>query len=281
MREFAVSATTARFRTSLKKPGLAPLALALALLLTGCGAASSADSGEPVVVAAAASLGDALEDLRPLARAGGLELIANVAGSNVLALQIEATPAADVFLSANQAWIERLARHGYLRPGTRQTFLSNRLVVIAHDRRAPPLAQLRDLVVRARGNLVLADPRAVPAGRYARSVLEGVTLADGSRAWPLLAPRVVPAADVRAARALVEAQTGSYGIVYATDAENLREAHIVYQVPRALTPDIRYVAAAVAGRRQPARADRFLALITSPEAAAIFARRGFSPPPDA
>src|SRR3546814_18658244 len=83
------------------------------------------------------------------------------AGSSALARQIEAGAPADMFISADEAWMDELARKGLIRRGTRASFLSNRLVLIVPAgapldiaiRRGFPLARLLGA-----GRLEMADP---------------------------------------------------------------------------------------------------------------------------
>lgn len=262
----------------------------VALLLAGCTESTSEerpDAPPEVMLAAAASLQQAVEALRPLATAAGLELVTNFAGSNVLAQQIDAAPIADVFISADPEWVDTLSDRGRLRPTTRIALLSNRLVIVGQaDEQAMPHGvdghQGFELLARNPPELlILADPQAVPAGRYARRLLEAVVLADGSTLWDRLADRIVPTVDVRAALAMVEARTDAYGIVYATDATTIRRGRVLFAAPRARAPEIRYVAAAVADRKHPERADRLLTLLASPPAMTIFVQHGFAALPTA
>ena len=53
------------------------------------------------------------------------------AGSSVLAKQIENGAPADIYFSANPAWMDYLAALGHIDTATRRDLLANRLVVIA------------------------------------------------------------------------------------------------------------------------------------------------------
>ena len=70
---------------------------------------------------------------RPSRERAGISVVFNFAGSNVLARQIEARPIADVFVSADQRWMDYVADLDMVTPGTRATPLGNRLVVVAHS----------------------------------------------------------------------------------------------------------------------------------------------------
>lgn len=229
-----------------------------------------------LVVFAASSLEDVLGAVSSeLAGAEALqEPVFNFAGSNVLARQIEAGAVADVFLCADEAWMDALEERDLLLPGTRRTVVSNRLVVVAREDASFEMREIGDLAELDMRYLALGDPEAVPAGRYARRYLESVRHADGSL-WQAVRSRIAPAPDVRAALALVEADPSLVGIVYASDALSSRRVRVLYAVPLDEGPAIRYAGAVL--RRAP-RADRartYLRELSGPEARAVFERYGF------
>lgn len=187
------------------------------------------------------------------------------AASSALARQVERGAPADIFVSADQAWMDELDGKGLLRAGSRGDLVGNRLVAIAPKSAASvTLADLGD------GLLALADPEAVPAGRYARAALEKLGL------WAGFKDNVVPAENVRAALALVERGEVALGIVYATDALASDKVEVVERLPAASHPPIRYPVAVLAASTHPG-AQAFRAFLASDEAWAIFERRGFEP----
>jgi molybdate transport system substrate-binding protein len=203
----------------------------------------------------------------------------NTAGSNVLAQQILASSQADLFISADDEWMDKVEIAGRLIADSRQPFLSNRIVIIAHastDWKIDNAADILDIPFR---HLSLADPGAVPAGRYAKAFLESSRSA-GASLWSRVADRVAPALDVRAALALVEADPTVLGIVYRTDAAASRKVRIVFEVPIAATPPVRYSVARVHRTASPPLADDFYRFLFSDEARAIFAQYGFIDNPD-
>jgi len=245
---------------------LLPPALALLLLAP---AAPAAPARPEILVFAAASLSEVLTEIgRDYEASGGGKVAFNFAGSNDLARQIEAGAPAAVFLSANRAQVERLEKTGKVKPGASFPLLGNILVVIApRESATPPVTGARDLLRFER--LSLADPAAVPAGVYAKAWLEKEGI------WPQLAPKIVPALDVRAALAAVAAGNLPAGIVYATDATRSPKVKVIYRVPADVTPDLRYYAAPVAPGSPAAAA--FLAFLKGPRAREIFLRAGFTP----
>jgi molybdate transport system substrate-binding protein len=234
------------------------------------GAAQAPHPANPeILVFAAASLSDALTEVGKAYEAGGGGAVRfNYAGSNDLARQINAGAPAAVFVSANRAQMEGLEKTGKVKPGDSFALLGNTLVVIEpRDGKPHPVASAHDLVGFER--LSLADPAAVPAGVYAKAWLEHAGV------WGEIAPKVVPALDVRAALAAVVAGNLPVGIVYATDAASSDRVKVVYQVPAEATPDLRYFAAPVAPGSPAATA--FVAFLKGSKARAIFARYGFTP----
>ena len=222
-----------------------------------------------ILVFAAASLSDALTEIGKVYEAGGGGKVRfNFAGSNDLARQIEAGAPAAVFISANRAQMDRLQKAGKVGAGDAFALLGNTLVVIEpREGKARPVTSARDLMGFER--ISLADPAAVPAGVYTKTWLEK------ERVWAQIAPKVVPALDVRAALAAVAAGNLPVGIVYATDALSSNKVRVVYRVPAEATPDLRYFAAPVAPG-SPASSS-FVAFLKGPKARGIFARHGFTP----
>ncbi len=199
----------------------------------------------------------------------------NFGPSNALARQIIAAPRADVYLSANDEWMDEVQKAGRLVPGTRRTLLSNGLVVIANAETSFEVASAEDLVTAPYKHLALADPKGVPAGRYAREWLEAASLGHDT-VWARLRDRVVPALDVRAALLLVEKKSDTVGIVYRSDAKSSRRIRVVLEVPEDDGPEIRYPAALVSGRPYGAEAKQFLEQLGAKAASRIFEAHGFS-----
>ena len=246
----------------------------LCLAVPGCGS-NDPPQARPFVVFAAASLQDVVAELGTrFARDQGVELVYNFAASNTLAQQIEAAPVADVFLSANVRWIEFLEQADRLVAGSRRNFASNRLVVISRHDAPLALSHPRQLATAQFAFLALADPDAVPAGRYARAFLQSVRVGE-RELWQLLRDRLAPTSDVRAALGLVESDPAIVGIVYRTDAARSSRVKVWYEVPAQPRNPIVYCAAAVKDRPKAVLAERFLDLLGSAQARAVLAEHGF------
>lgn len=231
----------------------------------------------PLMVFAAASLRDALTEVaRGYSDETGVPVSFNFAASGDLSQQILATDLADVFVSADEGWMDAVAAKGRLDPGSRVDILSNALVIVVREDAPWRIAAPADLAALPLRGLSIGAPDAVPAGRYARAALSRIPH-GGSTVWDSVAKRVVPAIDAPSARALVEADPEIVGIVYRTDAAASRRLRVAYTFGPEESPAIRYVAAAIADRPRVDDARRLVAFLTSPGAQAVFAKHGFIP----
>lgn len=225
------------------------------------------------LVLAAASLQESLNAAADAwARKGHARPVLSFAASSALARQVEAGAPADLFVSADQAWMDELDRRNLLRKGTRVSFLGNRLVLIA------PVGSRIDLRIAPRfplaralggGRLAMADPAGVPAGLYGQQALTRLGV------WPQVASSVARAENVRAALALVARGAAPLGIVYATDARAEPAVRVVGLFPAATHDPITYPVAVLARSTHP-DAERFRRFLLSPEAKGIFVRFGFA-----
>jgi molybdate transport system substrate-binding protein len=194
------------------------------------------------------------------------------ASSSALARQIEAGAPADLFISADETWMDEVAKHGLIRPGSRVSFLANSLVLIAPAGSAmKPVAIKRGFPLAAllgRDKLAMGEPNSVPAGIYGKEALTSLGV------WNAVAPKVASGDNVRAALALVERGEAPYGIVYATDAIASKKVRVVGTFPASSHAPIIYPLALLTSSTSP-DAEGFRRFLLSPAAKAIFQRNGF------
>jgi len=246
---------------------LAAIALGAATL-----APAAAQDRAPLVLAAASLQESLTEAADAWAARGHVRPILSFAASSALARQIGAGAPADLFISADEPWMDDVAKRGLVRSGTRVSFLANRLVLVAPAGRPVRLTIARGFpIARAlgKGRLAMADPDTVPAGKYGRAALTALGV------WPQIADRVARAENVRAALALVERGEAPLGIVYATDARASRGVTVVGTFPANSHSPITYPVAALKAGRNPAAAEAFRRFLISRAGRAIFARYGF------
>lgn len=226
---------------------------------------------ERITLFAAASLQNVLADVAGAWSAhSGQQVVIVPAGSSALARQIQQGAPADIFISANVAWMDVLERDGLIRDGSRVNLLGNRLVLVASAIKQEPfeLSAETDLIGMLNGErLAMALVDAVPAGIYGKAALRKLGL------WQAVRPHVAQTDNVRAALALVATGEVPLGIVYATDVQAGRVG-VVATFPGESHGPIIYPAALVADSRNET-AGRLLDFLKSPEAAGIFIRHGF------
>lgn len=225
---------------------------------------------QPVTVMAASSLTDAMRQLgQEWAARGNPAPRFAFAASSALARQIEQGAPAEIFISADEPWMDYLQTRDLVQSGTRTSPLGNRLVLIAPS--GAPDVDLADMPDRlgAQGRLAVGDPASVPAGQYARSALTALGL------WDRVVPRLARAENVRAALLLVERGEAPFGIVYATDAIASKAVRVVATFPDSSHPPISYPFALLRGADRPGVRALF-AFLTGPEAAPVYRTFGFS-----
>jgi molybdate transport system substrate-binding protein len=236
--------------------------------------APRAEAQDHLLVFAAASLKDALDDIdAQFIRDKKVEVTASFAASSALAKQIEAGAPADVFISADLDWMDYLDTRHLVPPGPRINLLGNKLVLIAPKSSkatldiAPgfPLAE----ALGPQGRLAMADPAAVPAGKYGEASLKALGV------WDSVSNRIAAAENARAALLLVSRAEAPLGIVYKTDAAADTGVRIVGAFPDNTHPPIIYPAAVLAQAPHAAAATDYIAYLKS-KAAPLFVKYGFT-----
>ncbi|MCD7111281.1 molybdate ABC transporter substrate-binding protein [Rhizobium sp. DKSPLA3] len=246
---------------------LAVLLLALASL------ASPALAAEKVTVFAAASLKNALDAVNDAwQQQSGHAVTASYAASSALAKQIEAGAPADIFISADLAWMDYVAGKTLIREDSRSTLLGNRLVLVAPaaDARPVEIGEGFDLKTRlAGGKLAMGAVDSVPAGKYGKAALEKLGV------WSSVEKDVAGAENVRAALLLVSKSEAPLGIVYETDAAADPSVKIVGTFPESSHPPIVYPIAILSESTHP-EAAAYLDFVRSPAAKPLFEAQGFT-----
>ena len=236
------------------------------------GSPVAAQQRGPLVLAAASLQESLTEAADAWARRKHPRPVISFAASSALARQIEAGAPADLFISADEPWMDSVATKGLIRPKSRVSFLANRLVLIAPASKpvrlsiGPKFALARAL---GNGRLAMADPDAVPAGKYGKAALTKLGV------WPSVEAKVVRAENVRAALAFVERGEAALGIVYTTDALASKGVRVVGTFPANSHPPITYPIATLTASTSP-DAEPFRRFLLSSAGRAIFIRHGFS-----
>ncbi len=228
-----------------------------------------------LTVFAAASLTNVLQEVGDAyAKQTGRQVRFSFASSSVLARQVEAGAAADVFVSADEEWMDYLQQKQRVQVTTRSDIAANRLVLVAPTASTLQLKIAPGFAVAAAlgkdGRIATGDPSSVPVGKYAQAALTSLGV------WPSMSNRIVGAENVRAALLFVARGEVPLGIVYATDARAEPKVRVVDVFPVDTHEPIRYPAAVLSGALPEAQA--FLAYLKGPAAQALFTKAGFGRP---
>ena len=254
---------------SLGRPS-ASIALGLWLACAGCapGTASHGDARQEVVLFAASSVGDVVNQLRPVfERETKYRLRTSLASTSSLATQIIHGAEADVFLSASEEWADELDKHELI--ALRRDLLANSLALIVIRDAAHSLTRPADLLDSSITRVAIADPTSVPAGQYAKRALAALNL------WNEVTAKIVVTADVREALLAVESGEADVGMVYVTDAKTSDKVRVAYTFQPVLTGPIRYPLALIRRDSRGAGARKLYDFLQSDEAADAFCAAGF------
>lgn len=245
--------------------------LCLLLAIALCPASAYAQTVPTVF--AAASLKPALDALANRGLLGNPAPRRVYASSSQLARQIVAGAPADIYISADQRWMDYVQQHDYLQKDSRIDLLGNTLVLIASHRNKITRVALNTTALQqalGEGRLAMALTQSVPAGIYARQAMERLEL------WSFARERLAPSRDVRAALALVVHGETPLGIVYGSDASSEPRVRVVAHFPRTSHQSIVYPAAIVK-RHDSADSRALLEALASAQAAQVFRHYGFQP----
>jgi molybdate transport system substrate-binding protein len=228
--------------------------------------------GRDLLVFGAASLKNALDDAdAQYQRDAGHKVVVSYGASSALAKQIEGGAPADIFISADLDWMDYVAEHKLIKPETRFNLLGNKLVLVARADSSINLTIGPNFpLAQALGNdrLAMAEPSAVPAGKYGKAALEALGV------WPSVAGKIAPAQDVRATLLLVSRGEAPLGIVYQTDAAADKGVKIVGAFPESTHPPIIYPIAVTVTSTNPGAA-AYVAFLKSAAAKPAFEKQGF------
>ena len=229
-----------------------------------------------LTVFAAASLKESLDQQIKIFNASNKDINVRVsyAGSNALARQIESGAPANLFISADEEWMDYLAQKNLIVVSTRRDLVKNDLVLVAPVASAKPVTIATGFALAsalASGRLAVANPYAVPAGKYAKAALTKLGV------WAGVEGHLAGAENVRAALAFVARAEAPLGIVYRTDAMAEPKVSIVGTFPSDSHPAIVYPAAIVVGQ-ETAAARTLLDALLNADAKKVWLKFGFSVP---
>lgn len=236
---------------------------------------SQSMASEKITVFAAASLTNALNEISAqYKQEKQADVVASYASSSTLARQIEQGAPANLFISADQQWMNYAIDKHLMVENTRYTLLGNELVLIA-----PKDSKIEKVEINKQtdwkklldgGRLAVGDPEHVPVGIYAKEALSYLG------AWDTVNPLLARTNNVRSGMALVERDEAPLGIVYGSDAVASQKVKVVGIFPADSHKPVEYPMAIVKDQDNQATRD-FYEYLKTPAASEVFKRYGFTP----
>lgn len=200
------------------------------------------------------------------------EIVFSFASSSVLARQIGEGAPADIFVSADQKWMDFVQDKKKIVEGSRTDLVGNSLVMIAPKDSPINQVDLNDDKWHSalEGTfLAVGDPEHVPVGIYAKAAFSYLGQ------WSALEKKLARTDNVRSALLLVERAEAPLGVVYSTDAKAARNVKIVATFPAQSHPAVEYPMAIVKDRDNP-NTQKLVEYLKSYEAKKIFVESGFT-----
>jgi molybdate transport system substrate-binding protein len=232
---------------------------------------AQAEEGK-IKVFAAASLTDVMNVLaKQYSQQSGVQVVPVYGGSGTLAKQLEQGAPGDLFISADEKWMQYLKDKQLVQNATIKSWLGNRLVMITPQ--AKPLTikaeATTDINQQVPGYWCTGDTLSVPVGIYAKQSLTNLGW------WDKLKSRLVSTQDVRATLSLVERDECDVGIVYASDAQSSSKVKVAGEFPESSHVPIVYPMALLPDASSATMA--FYRYLQSPESKKVLASYGFKP----
>lgn len=247
--------------------------LAALLLAIGCKTVTpiSTDAPASLLVAAAASLQDAIEEIDPLFESAnpGTTVSYNFAASGPLQQQIEQGAPVDLFISAAARQMDALQEKNLIVANARRDLLTNSLVLVVPRNSRSGLTDFRQLTNFSVKRISMGEPRSVPVGQYAEELFRNLGI------WEQLQPKFVFGNSVRNVLGTVESGNADAGVIYATDVGISDRVTQVATASSDLHAPIVYPMAVVAASPNQQAAQAYAQFLMSSQAQAVFKRYGF------
>lgn len=224
-----------------------------------------------ILVSAAASLSVVMDDIIAQFKEehANIKVEVNYGSSGTLQKQIEQGAPADLFVSAGLKQMKALEEQQLLEAST--SLLKNEIVVVGskdlHVDGDQTLTQLLETVNPK--HIAIGEPDTVPAGQYAKQVLENEKL------WDTWTKQYVYAKDVRQVLTYVEQGNAELGFVYLSDAVSSDEVKIVHHIDESLHDPITYPVAILKNSEQLEAAQLFYEYLQNEELTALYEQNGF------
>lgn len=241
-------------------------------MLSGCAKKADEENSDEIVVAAAANLTDAFDEIgRRFTAKTGVRVVNSFGATANLARQVENGAPFDVFASADVSHVDELAAKGLLTDGTRAVFARGRLVLWLPPGKEARVGRLEDLAGDAVTKVAVAKPDVAPYGQAAVESLRAMNL------WQKVEPKVVYAENV--AEAKQYASSGNADAAFIPRALVKEGEGRAIDVDESLHAPIDQAIAVVRASKRQEAARRFVEFVTGEEGQSALKSFGYASPP--
>ena len=225
---------------------------------------------ENITVAAAASLTDAFNEIKPIFKdKEGIDIDFTYGASGTLQKQIEEGAEIDLFVSASKKNMDNLLEEKLIDEDTVKDVVKNALVLIV-PKDSELVKTTDDLNKLANDQkIAVGEPETVPAGQYAKQSLENLNL------WDSLTEKFVFGKDVRQVLSYVERSEAEAGFVYSSDTIGVDNVKIAETIDDSKHDPIVYPVGVTSESKKKDAAKKFLEYLNTEEAKEILVKYGF------
>lgn len=222
-----------------------------------------------LLIAAAASLQNAMEEIKPLYEAAnkGVTLTFTFGSSGSLQEQIEQGAPVDVFMSAALKQMKALEEGGLILEGSKKELLENKVVLIVPNDSTLDITSFEDITKAE--TIALGDPASVPVGQYSEEIFTSLGMLDKVK------EKATYGKDVTEVLTWIATGNADAGVVYATDAKSSADVKVVAEAPEGSVSKAIYPVAVVKDSKVQDAAKTFVDYLASDEAIGIFEKYGF------
>ena len=264
------------------------LTLAMLFTLAACGSSAAPSKGEKeeIIVFAAASMTETLNQVKDVyEKENNVTITYTFDSSGTLKTQIQEGADCDLFISAGQKQMNQLDlssdkeinKEGldFVAGDTRLNLLENKVVLVVPEGNPKSTESFDDLAARlAEGSILMAMGNSdVPVGQYTQKILNFYGLDEEALAKSGV---ITYGSNVKEVTTQVSEGSVDCGIVYCTDAFSAGLT-VIDGASKDMCGQVIYPAAVLKTAKNPDAAKAFLDYLTGSEAMAIFEAVGFSP----
>jgi molybdate transport system substrate-binding protein len=244
------------------------------LSITGCGKAEPTPAPPAqlveINVSAAMGLKDALLEIQKKYETDHpIKIVYNLASSGALQTQIEQGASTGLFISAANKQMDELQKKNLIIPATRKNLVGDRLVLIVPKVSQLDLHSFQDLTNANVTRFGMGVPDIVPAGEYAKQVLEKLQV------WETVKEKAVLTKDIHTVLTYVETGNVEAGIVFSTVAVASDKVKVAAIAPSNTHEPITFLGAVVSGTKHPKETEAFLQYLMSSDGMAVLNKYGF------